>query len=89
MGWTFTWVSSGDTDFNYDFAVSFRDEDMKAGTATYNYAPKQATMNELPGISAFVKGDGAVYHTYSCFARVPPAARLNGPIFTRRIRRAA
>ena len=38
MGWTFPWVSSGDTDFNYDFAVSFRDEDMKAGTATYNYA---------------------------------------------------
>ena len=70
MGWTFPWVSSGDSDFNYDFAVSFRDEDMKAGTATYNYAPKQGMMNELPGISAFVKGDdGAVYHTYSCFAR--------------------
>ena len=70
MGWVFPWVSSGDSDFNYDFAVSFREEDMKAGTATYNYAPKQGTMNELPGISAFVKDDdGAVYHTYSCFAR--------------------
>jgi predicted dithiol-disulfide oxidoreductase (DUF899 family) len=76
MGWTFPWVSSGDSDFNYDFAVSFRDEDMKAGTATYNYAPKQGAMNELPGISAFVKGDdGSVYHTYSCFASF--AVRVN------------
>src|SRR5271165_2129750 len=70
MGWTFPWVSSDESEFNYDFAVSFRDEDLKAGAATYNYAPKQGMMTELPGISAFVKGgDGAVYHTYSCFAR--------------------
>ena len=70
MGWSFPWVSSGDGDFNYDFSVSFRDEDLAAGTATYNYAAKQGTMKDLPGISAFVKdGDGAVYHTYSCFAR--------------------
>jgi predicted dithiol-disulfide oxidoreductase (DUF899 family) len=70
MGWTFPWVSSGGSDFNYDFAVSFRDEDMKAGTATYNYGPKEGTMSDLPGISAFIKGgDGTVYHTYSCFAR--------------------
>ena len=40
MGWTFPWVSSGDGDFNYDFAVSFRDEDLAAGTATYNYRRK-------------------------------------------------
>jgi predicted dithiol-disulfide oxidoreductase (DUF899 family) len=40
MGWTFPWVSSGDSDFNYDFAVSFRDEDMKAGIATYNDSPR-------------------------------------------------
>ena len=70
MGWSFPWVSSGDGDFNYDFSVSFRDEDLAAGKATYNYAAKQGTMKDLPGISAFVKDDGgAVYHTYSCFAR--------------------
>jgi len=69
MGWTFPWVSD-ESDFSYDFAVSFRDQDLKAGTATYNYAPKQGMMTDLPGISAFVKGgDAAVYHTYSCFAR--------------------
>ena len=68
MGWTFRWVSSGGTDFSYDFAVSFREGE--ADGATYNYRPKQGAMTDLPGSSAFVKGgDGAVYHTYSCFAR--------------------
>ena len=68
MGWSFPWVSSGDGDFNYDFAVSFRDEDLASGAATYNYAAKQGPMKDLPGV--FVKGDdGAVYHAYSCFAR--------------------
>ena len=70
MGWTFPWVSSGEGDFNYDFDVSFRDADLAAGTATYNYAPKEGPMKDLPGVSAFVRdADGAVYHTYSCFAR--------------------
>jgi predicted dithiol-disulfide oxidoreductase (DUF899 family) len=70
MGWTFPWVSSDESDFNYDFAVSFRDQDLASGAATYNYAPKAGLMKELPGVSAFVKGDdGAVYHAYSCFAR--------------------
>jgi predicted dithiol-disulfide oxidoreductase (DUF899 family) len=37
LGWTFPWVSSNGTDFNYDFGVSFRKEDMAAGRAIYNY----------------------------------------------------
>jgi len=69
MRWSFAWVSSGESNFNYDFAVSFREEDIEAGTATYNYAPMSGTMKDLPGVSAFVKADGVVYHAYSCFAR--------------------
>ncbi len=69
MRWTFPWVSSGEGDFNYDFAVSFRDGDLASGAATYNYAAKQGPMKDLPGISAFVRADGAIYHAYSCFAR--------------------
>ncbi len=43
---------------------------LPAGAATYNYGPKHGSMIDLPGISAFVKGDdGGVYHTYSTFAR--------------------
>lgn len=67
MGWTFTWVSSGETDFNYDFGVSFRPDEKHA---TYNYAPKTSAMSELPGISVFYKDEGGtVFHTYSCYAR--------------------
>src|SRR5208282_5889938 len=40
MGWSFPWVSSGDGDFNYDFSVSFRDEDVKSGAATYRASCK-------------------------------------------------
>jgi len=67
MGWTFKWVSSGRGDFNFDYGVSF--EPGKTD-GTYNYAPKTSGDVELPGISVFFKDDdGAVYHTYSTYAR--------------------
>src|SRR5579864_7957293 len=37
MGWVFKWVSSGDTAFNFDYHVSFREEERKKGTAFFNY----------------------------------------------------
>lgn len=70
LGWTFNWVSSGETDFNFDYEVSFRSEDHAAGKTTYNYAPAAGTFQEREGISVFYKDEsGAVLHTYSCFAR--------------------
>lgn len=70
MGWQFDWVSSLGSDFNYDFDVSFRKEDLDAGTARYNYAPKSFPSEEAPGFSCFALGDdGAVYHTYSTYGR--------------------
>jgi predicted dithiol-disulfide oxidoreductase (DUF899 family) len=67
MGWTFKWVSSGGTDFNFDYGVSFHPDDK---AQTYNYAPKTSGMTELPGISVFHKdASGDVFHTYSCYAR--------------------
>jgi predicted dithiol-disulfide oxidoreductase (DUF899 family) len=70
MGWNFPWVSSSETDFNFDYHVSFRPEDQAAGKTSYNYAPKEGTVQELPGISVFCKDDGgAVFHTYSSYAR--------------------
>jgi predicted dithiol-disulfide oxidoreductase (DUF899 family) len=38
MGWTFEWVSSLRTDFNYDFGVSVTPEQLRAGSE-YNFAP--------------------------------------------------
>jgi predicted dithiol-disulfide oxidoreductase (DUF899 family) len=72
MGWTFPWVSSFGSDFNYDFGVSFTAEAVASGTAVYNYRPIEpsSSMRELPGLSAFARGDdGQVFHTYSGFAR--------------------
>jgi predicted dithiol-disulfide oxidoreductase (DUF899 family) len=40
MGWTFPWASSHDSDFNYDFGVSFTDEQQRAGVVEYNFAPR-------------------------------------------------
>ncbi|WP_437925637.1 DUF899 family protein [Sorangium sp. So ce291] len=37
-GWTFKWVSSGQSDFNYDFQVSSRDDEREAGKAIYTFA---------------------------------------------------
>ncbi|MES2350843.1 MAG: DUF899 family protein, partial [Pseudomonadota bacterium] len=37
MGWHFKWVSSDDGDFNYDFDVSFKPEDLAKGEVYYNY----------------------------------------------------
>jgi len=73
MGWTFPWYSSTGNDFNYDFHVTL-DED--AGSVEYNYqsvaALKQAGkvwMDELPGLSVFLRGGDNVFHTYSTYQR--------------------
>jgi predicted dithiol-disulfide oxidoreductase (DUF899 family) len=93
MGWQFPWVSSHDSDFNFDFGVSFTEEQQRGG-AEYNFQSfptmeplfeaetgpiaEQAVatgttpagyLQEGPGMSAFALEDGAVYHTYSTYAR--------------------
>ena len=37
MGWTFPWASSQSGDFNYDFNVSFTEEQQRKGGREYNY----------------------------------------------------
>lgn len=69
MGWKFKWVSSYGSDFNHDFHVSFTPEEKAAGKVDYNYVMTEFPSEEAPGISAFIKDDGAVFHTYSAYAR--------------------
>src|SRR5260221_1373099 len=38
MGWTFPWASSLGSDFNFDFNVSFSEEQQRQGGIEYNYA---------------------------------------------------
>ena len=69
MGWTFPYLSSAGSDFNFDYHVSFRDEDLARGKVEYNYRPVSWSMSEAPGISVFLKDDGRIYHTYSTYER--------------------
>lgn len=66
MGWTFRWVSSAGSDFDYDYGVSRRPGDK---LLDYNYGTLQRDADEHPGISTFVRQGDAVFHTYSTFAR--------------------
>lgn len=40
MGWTFPWASSGGSDFNADYSVSFTEEQQKKGDISYNFTDK-------------------------------------------------
>ena len=70
MGWTFPWVSGGNTDFGHDFGVSFSDQELADNNTVYNFNRKPYPIRELPGLSVFTKdARGDIYHTYSAFAR--------------------
>jgi predicted dithiol-disulfide oxidoreductase (DUF899 family) len=70
MGWKFPWVSSAGSDFNFDFNVSFKREDLDKGKVLYNYEMIETQMDELPGCSVFIKDEnGNVFHTYSSYGR--------------------
>jgi predicted dithiol-disulfide oxidoreductase (DUF899 family) len=68
FGWTFKWVSCVGNDFSLDFNVWFALETLARGEAAYNYASKKVTAPSRPGISAFFKDAGQVFHTYSTYA---------------------
>ena len=70
MGWRFRWVSSYGSDFNHDFHVSFREEEIAKGRVYHNYEMREFQSEELPGISVFFRdASGAIFHTYSAYAR--------------------
>jgi predicted dithiol-disulfide oxidoreductase (DUF899 family) len=69
FGWTFKWMSSFGSDFNFDYAVSFPPETPDGGKVLYNYTTQDMTSSELPGISVFLKEEGQIFHTYSTYSR--------------------
>src|SRR5689334_995188 len=70
MGWRFKWVSSYGSDFNFDYHVSFTEQEEKKNKVYYNYEATEFISDELPGLSVFYKDeDGSVFHTYSTYAR--------------------
>jgi predicted dithiol-disulfide oxidoreductase (DUF899 family) len=70
MGWSFPWLSSFGTEFNYDFRVTIDESHTE-----YNYAPVTAQpagrphKGEREGLSVFVRDGERVFHTYSTYQR--------------------
>lgn len=69
MGWSFPWLSSLESSFNFDFAVSFTDDQVSSGAKIYNYETSGFGTTEGPGISAFRRQDNKIFLTYQTFAR--------------------
>jgi predicted dithiol-disulfide oxidoreductase (DUF899 family) len=74
MGWRFDWASSLGSDFNYDFQVSFKKEQIEQRLIDYNFGTittdGRYISEELPGLSVFLKDEsGEILLTYSTYAR--------------------
>jgi predicted dithiol-disulfide oxidoreductase (DUF899 family) len=84
MGWRFPWVSSADSDFNFDIGASHTEEAVRENMrpmlegepppilvqmATTTGTDVAGYLTEVPMLSAFALADGAVHHTYSTAAR--------------------
>jgi predicted dithiol-disulfide oxidoreductase (DUF899 family) len=82
MGWSIPWVSSANTDFNFDFGASFPEEQMREQMPPEDQLPPIARHNatatgtdlvqyisEMFGASTFALEDGAVYQTYATTGR--------------------
>ena len=70
MGWTFKWLSSGDSDFNYDLGASFRSEDVASGAHIFNFGTAQPGHTDREGVSVFYRDqNGDIFHTYSTYSR--------------------
>jgi predicted dithiol-disulfide oxidoreductase (DUF899 family) len=80
MGWSFPWVSSAPTDFNFDLGFSHTEEQGREAVAQMtgsglppiveHNARSSGTdivgyLTQSPGFSAFVRDDDTVHHTYS------------------------
>jgi predicted dithiol-disulfide oxidoreductase (DUF899 family) len=52
LGWTFPWASSLGSDFNFDFHVSFTEEQQRSGEVEYNFRP----MNTKPVLDSPSEG---------------------------------
>ena len=70
MGWTVKWVSSCDSEFNYDFHVSFKKDEIARSEGYYNYEMRKVAGEELSGHSVFYRDTtGDIFHTYSSYGR--------------------
>src|SRR5262249_28180125 len=63
IGWGFPWYSSGGTDFNFIYHVSFTPEQLKSGPTFFNYSDANPGHPDREAISVFYKAKGATSST--------------------------
>jgi predicted dithiol-disulfide oxidoreductase (DUF899 family) len=69
MGWSFDWLSSSESTFNFDYCASFTPEE-QASEGFYNYRMQAHPASDIAGVSVFhVDAHGSLFHTYSTYAR--------------------
>ncbi|HEY7004397.1 MAG TPA: DUF899 domain-containing protein [Gaiellaceae bacterium] len=67
MGWTFPWASSLGSDFNFDYNVSFTEEQQRANNAEYNFRSMDTTptlespSEGLTAVAAMTGTDAATF----------------------------
>ncbi|MEB3357361.1 MAG: DUF899 domain-containing protein [Synechococcales bacterium] len=74
QGWNLPWVSSFNSDFNYDFHAT---QDKSIVPVEYNYRNEKEleesgsyfTQGEAHGMSVFFRFDDEIFHTYSTYGR--------------------
>jgi len=70
MGWTFKWVSSGETTFNFDYHASFTPQEVATKSGQFNFTIQDPHESDREGVSVFYKdAAGNIFHTYSTYAR--------------------
>jgi predicted dithiol-disulfide oxidoreductase (DUF899 family) len=83
MAWDIPWVSSSESDFNFDFGVSQTEEQVKERMGPMLESPPPVVsqmaeasgtdvggyLTEAPALSVFALDDGTVYQTYHTGAR--------------------
>jgi predicted dithiol-disulfide oxidoreductase (DUF899 family) len=70
MGWTFNWVSSSGSNFNFDYNVSFTPKELAKKEVFYNFTTHEdIKSSEREGVSVFYNDPtGSVFHSYSTYA---------------------
>jgi predicted dithiol-disulfide oxidoreductase (DUF899 family) len=63
MGWSFPWASAYGSDFNYDFGVSFTEEQQRSGVVDYNFGSENFAP-PTDGESAFARSAGVDVATF-------------------------
>jgi len=72
MGWSFPWVSSAGSDFNFDFSVAFSEAEQRAGTVEYNYRRRSHAMDAAVPPPPVVATAAACGTDVASFARDRP-----------------